>query len=436
MIDLFSVKQAGSHESYVGDINTKAKLVIGAFEDVDRPGYIKTDDLIKVVYMNGLDQVLFERCISKLVEDFPKATAEEAMQLCQEFSLDRGHSVVSGAAASFNGKLFVADDLIAASANVSIPVRKSGKAINPNYIPNLPAWPVNSKWCQFCWSRGFKNEHVQSTCAYYQRSLAKLPRQVASDLKPSAHVAVHTLASDRLLIEKYESDYHSNYVSAYGRFSAGADSYVANSAIPGSFFSSLEDSFAFAALHSSVSWWYDNCASVSIVDAMSKLSDHETLSIPFRIGGIVGGIVVTHRGYIPFLPRSVGLAYFSSEATACLISLGYVQSRGGSYRSVGLSKLAICAPGGAVIDIADIGPNRLPAVSSRLLSTVVPPSVSTRVKDSAVRPRPVPFRLSTSGPISLAKSSLRVSKSFVWRLWLLLYWVGVLFLRVLLGLFH
>ena len=122
--------------------------------------------------------------------------------------------------------------------------------------------------------------------------------------------------------------------------------------------------------------------------------------------------MVTHRGYIPFLPRSVGLAYFSSEATACLISLGYVQSRGGSYRSVGLSKLAICAPGGAVIDIADIGPNRLPAVSSRLLSTVVPPSLSTRVKDSAVRPRPVPFRLSTSGPISLAKSSLRVSKGF------------------------
>ena len=55
MIDLFSVKQAGSHESYVGDINTKAKLVIGAFESIDQPGYIKTDDLIKVVYMNGLD---------------------------------------------------------------------------------------------------------------------------------------------------------------------------------------------------------------------------------------------------------------------------------------------------------------------------------------------------------------------------------------------
>ena len=54
-------------------------------------------------------------------------------------------------------------------------------------------------------------------------------------------------------------------------------------------------------------------ASVSIVDAMSKLSDHETLSIPFRIGGIVGGIAVTHWGYIFFLPRSVGLAYFSKS---------------------------------------------------------------------------------------------------------------------------
>ena len=77
--------------------------------------------------------------------------------------------------------------------------------------------------------------------------------------------------------------------------------------------------------------------------------------------------MVTHRGYIPFLPRSIGLAYYSRDATACLVSLGYVQLQGGSYRSVGVPQLVVCAPGDVVIDVADIGPNRLPAVSSRQL---------------------------------------------------------------------
>ena len=206
---------------------------------------------------------------------------------------------------------------------------------------------------------------------------------------------------DRLLIEKYKSEHYSNYVSAYERVSAGTDPYMANLVITDPFFSSLDDSFAFAAANSGVSWWYDNCASVSVVDALSKLVECEALSLPFRIGGIVGGIMITHREYIPFLPRSIALAYFSCDATACLISLGYVQSQSGSYRSVGVSQLVVCAPGDVVIDVADLGPNRLTAVSSQLLSAVLDVVSPIKIMP-VVRSRPLPFKPTTraSGPIS------------------------------------
>ena len=91
-------------------------------------------------------------------------------------------------------------------------------------------------------------------------------------------------------------------------------------------------------------WYYDNCASVSLVNDLSALVEVVPVSPTFRVGGIGDGIVVTHRGYIPFLPRSVGRAYYSADASANLISLGFVQSQGGSYASVGRRQLEVRDP--------------------------------------------------------------------------------------------
>jgi hypothetical protein len=101
---------------------------------------------------------------------------------------------------------------------------------------------------------------------------------------------------------------------------------------------------------------------------LSLLSQYEMLKRPFRIGGVNGGITLTHVGYLSFLPKSIGLAYFSDESDVNLVSLGYIQSQGGSYRSVGLDRLEISDPSGQVVDTAIVGENRLPAVSPSLYS--------------------------------------------------------------------
>ena len=77
MVELLSCKQSGSHEAFIGDIRARMKLVVGAFTKKEAPDSIKVDDLLKCIYINGLDQVYFDRPINRLVEDMPNA-----MRLC------------------------------------------------------------------------------------------------------------------------------------------------------------------------------------------------------------------------------------------------------------------------------------------------------------------------------------------------------------------
>ena len=101
---LAHVKQSGSHEACISELRAQAKLVVGAFESVEHNGFIKTYDILKVIYINGLDQVYFDRPINRLVENLPHATSEDAMQLCQQFSFDcsPGDAALS---TSFSGKV-------------------------------------------------------------------------------------------------------------------------------------------------------------------------------------------------------------------------------------------------------------------------------------------------------------------------------------------
>ena len=112
------------------------------------------------MYLNGLDQVYFDRPINRLVEDKATATFTEAMDVCLQFSLDKGPSV-SPSSTSFSSKAYVS------TSSVTLPVDRR------RIRSSLGVFPVGSKFCPHCWSKGFKNEHAMLTCPHYLRSVAR-----------------------------------------------------------------------------------------------------------------------------------------------------------------------------------------------------------------------------------------------------------------------
>ena len=301
MVELLSCKQSGSHEAFIGDIRARMKLVVGAFTKKEAPDSIKVDDLLKCIYINGLDQVYFDRPINRLVEDMPNATADEAMSLCQAFSLERGPSSAVEST-SFSGKVLLT---AADPALLSLP---------HVHGVNLGSLPAGSSFCAHCWSFGFKNSHLAATCPYHLRRLARRA-------KLSTLMACTTVGAD---------------FAPYSALAVGAD-WSARGLV-------VRDNVWWGQSQ----WFYDNCASFSMVNMLSFLLEPFRLDKPIRVGGLKDGVLVTHSGFIPFLPRAIALAYFSAAASACLISLGFIQSRGGYYHSVGFDQLSVQHPKGQV----------------------------------------------------------------------------------------
>ena len=56
-------------------------------------------------------------------------------------------------------------------------------------------------------------------------------------------------------------------------------------------------------------------------------------------------------GFLRFLPPHLGLCYYAADASATLISCGFIQTQGGSYASSGPSHLRICDRGGVLLDV-------------------------------------------------------------------------------------
>ena len=278
---------------------------MSAFARDDDPTSILIDDLVKVVYLNGLDNVFFDRAINRIVEDLPNSTSSQAMALCQQFSLDRGPKPVPSTA-------FSSSILVANSLPTTLPHR--------GLKPSLGEFPVGSKFCIHCWSWGYTNMHPSDTCAHHlkrlQRVVLMAPTFTPSDVR---------------------------------------------SLVAGVAPSSTEFWWGQSM------WYYDNGASVSIVTQLRYLVDSSILEFPFRVGGIFVGITLTHSGFIPFLPRQIALAYYSAEATTCLIRLSYIHSTGGSYASVGTDQLSVVDPSGRLLDLARLGSNGLPVVSPSIM---------------------------------------------------------------------
>jgi len=150
-----------------------------------------------------------------------------------------------------------------------------------------------------------------------------------------------------------------------------------------------------------IKWWWDNGASLNVVNQLSYLSSPQCLSSPNHIGGVGQGIVLTHKGTLPFLHGPGSTAYYSKDAKVCLLSLGLLQRTGGSYATLGLDKLIIRDFNGIVIDTAIVQPNGLSAVSPVLFSVLSlgllssPPMLVAPYSDSAL----VAFFRSSTPPI-------------------------------------
>ena len=116
---------------------------------------------------------------------------------------------------------------------------------------------------------------------------------------------------------------------------------------------------------------YDNCCSKHITNDLSLLYDVVKLTVPVPIFGINGCIYLTHTGKMKNLPETnkVNKAYYSKSIDVTLISLGYIQARGGSYSTTNADKLDIYLPDHTLLESASMSSNMTytmsPAVRSR-----------------------------------------------------------------------
>jgi len=113
---------------------------------------------------------------------------------------------------------------------------------------------------------------------------------------------------------------------------------------------------------------YDNCCSKHITNDLSILYGLSPLPSPIPIYGINGYVQLTHSGYINFLPETnnINVAYYSDGINVTLISLGYIQSCGGSYATIGSDKLAIYMPNMELYDTSTMGPNMTYGISTSI----------------------------------------------------------------------
>ena len=375
LADLVTLKQGTmSHPDYLYELRIRSRLVVAAFDSKKYPGYILIDDLLKNFYINGLDQVFFDRVISRLQESMPDATYEDATILAQQYALE--HDSPTQSSTSFSGKALVAEVVRTSSSG-------RYKVLGP-YVEG-------SGFCSHCWANNYSNKHTFASCQFrLPRSARKAalalvasvppasvpPASVPATVPPvstgvmSAAPPGSLVSADMALIDEYE---HSRYLAARQRLNMGPSTFMcAYAYVCGTFFGST--------------FFYDNCCSFSLVNNMSFLIDISLLPVPFRIGGIADGIMVTHRGKLPIqlLPAGLNDAFFSAQAQSCLLSLGYIQRAGGSYATVGTDSLFVRDSHGALLDHARLCQNNLYAVSVQRLRVAYSNVLLIPLKDRSV----------------------------------------------------
>ena len=428
----FKVRQTGTFEEYLLLFNAGSSRVRSLWESADHPGFIKIDDLEQVLFLNGVHPEIFLPLLNKHLEE-PKAgeTLSTLQERFQVYNLSKGSP--SPGILSFPGQALAApvDSLaLAASVGGGGKIPRNGY-FGPR--GSLGVHDPKSGKCPNCWSNGFVADHTTLEHPDHMAKLkkkkaaeaiSKAPRALAAVVSepPSGSSALPVAAANvtdpKEFIEQYERDlskYHAlmrehqpaRYLKDYGGYVAAVDdpsvfdevstpvALVASldairadvKALAEALLLSISDAAqtpslvsidqvaelqsAFAAHSATMSkWWYDNCATVTITNDLSILVEVKVLAKPIPIGGLGSGIFVTHSGYLSFMPRVFGLAYFSRDSKVNLISLGYIQQQGGGYRSLGRDKLEVLGLDGLLLDTATMARNRLPAASPEFLQAI------------------------------------------------------------------
>jgi len=358
MSQFLAFRQTGSHEEFLSTFNDMATRVLSAFEDPTAPGFISFDVLMRSTYLSSVDQSFFLRHIDMALEDATGVlgTTQAVQALFQQYYLERGPVTTT----SFSSGALVAS--IPAASKKSSPVVPKRGAI-PGVCP--------STHCSHCWSKGYANAHDLAVCRWRLRGSQVLVAETPVAPTPG-------LVHDEAFIAAYQSSYgrYEASLARVGRPLSGVPLALPPSA-PSSFcaFGYLSDI--------SVPFYYDNAASVSLVSNLCFFALGSVCEVaPFFVGGVSAGVNVTHSGRLPWLPPSVNLAYFAPALPVCLFSLGYLQSQGGNYSTVGAtsaggpSRLDVFLPDGSLLDKAVVGTNRLAAVSPALYAASASASFS------------------------------------------------------------
>ena len=161
LAELLGTKQTTTREAYMGDITQRGRLFLAGFGSAKHAGYIEYDVLLKALYLNGLDQQAFQRPLDELC-DKKSTTCAEAMEICQEYYLDR----CTDEPASFAGKALLAGEQTPQASQNTLPFRDR---------PNLGQYDpkTHSQYCAHCWKNRFKKEHQQNTCNFFLTSVKK-----------------------------------------------------------------------------------------------------------------------------------------------------------------------------------------------------------------------------------------------------------------------
>jgi hypothetical protein len=80
------------------------------------------------------------------------------------------------------------------------------------------------------------------------------------------------------------------------------------------------------------SYWDNGASRTAVKDkSLFILSTFKPLLTPISLGGVGGGVMLTHYGRLIHLPDPFNLAYYSADLKYNLFSLGAIQRLGGFY---------------------------------------------------------------------------------------------------------
>jgi len=115
---------------------------------------------------------------------------------------------------------------------------------------------------------------------------------------------------------------------------------------------------------------WDGCCSMSVTNNLDHIVELHKLEKPIFLGGVTGGIYLTHCGQFKYLPmtNNVNKVFYSKDASTTLLSLGWLQRCGGKYNTNDNdNSVTIRDPNNNIINVPRLTDNNLlPASIAKL----------------------------------------------------------------------